>query len=219
VVGIAANAFNVSIEKIPIAGLSISFDDRLFSFLLVIVLLYFFLTFTLYYAIDIKNLEVPAHQTAAESWFIESQTTFGIRYFEKLQEKMSRLTPDRYRLNLTNFSGFYANDMPTVASYKLTNAISGQELPRDENKEIYERLDNLQTKHVKQYAAAKMGNRRIARLWLSGTRLMYTARNYFFDGILPIGLGAIAIVTLLGHFDLSWMQSYMPNFKELSTKH
>jgi hypothetical protein len=34
VLAISANAFNVSIDKIPVAGLSITFDDRLFAFLL-----------------------------------------------------------------------------------------------------------------------------------------------------------------------------------------
>src|SRR4051794_29488572 len=66
VLGISANAFNITVDKIPLAGLSINFDDRLFAFLLVIALVYFLGTFVLYYIIDIKNLEVTKHQTAFE---------------------------------------------------------------------------------------------------------------------------------------------------------
>jgi hypothetical protein len=55
VIAISASAFNVSIDRIPVGGLSITFDDRLFAFLLLIVLAYFLCIFILYYAIDIKK--------------------------------------------------------------------------------------------------------------------------------------------------------------------
>jgi hypothetical protein len=54
VVAISANAFKVSIDRIPMGGLSVSLDVRLFCFPAVIVLLYFLATFLLYYAIDIR---------------------------------------------------------------------------------------------------------------------------------------------------------------------
>jgi hypothetical protein len=66
VLAISANAFNVSVQKIPLAGLSINFDDRLFGFLLLIVVMYFLSTFILYYAIDIKNIETTHHQDESE---------------------------------------------------------------------------------------------------------------------------------------------------------
>src|SRR5258708_5111953 len=69
VIAISASAFNVSIDKIPVGGLSMSFDDRLFAFLLVVVLLYFLATFILYYTIDMKNLDPTGHQLAAEKKF------------------------------------------------------------------------------------------------------------------------------------------------------
>jgi len=73
VLAISANVFNVSIDKIPIGGLSITFDDRLFAFLLLIVLIYFLCTFTLYYSIDIKNLEKTDHQTVSEHAYRNSR--------------------------------------------------------------------------------------------------------------------------------------------------
>ena len=50
ILAISASAFNVKVDKIPVGGLSISFDDHLFAFLLLATLLYFFCTFALYYS-------------------------------------------------------------------------------------------------------------------------------------------------------------------------
>jgi phosphotransferase system glucose/maltose/N-acetylglucosamine-specific IIC component len=76
VLAISANAFNVSVDKIPLAGLSINFDDRLFAFLLVITLAYFLCTFVLYYVIDMKNLETTKHQTHAETNYTNKLADF-----------------------------------------------------------------------------------------------------------------------------------------------
>ena len=61
-VAITYSAFDVSISKIPVSGLAIEFDNRVFAFLLIAVLLYFMVTFALYYYIDIRNVDEPRHQ-------------------------------------------------------------------------------------------------------------------------------------------------------------
>jgi hypothetical protein len=48
-------------------------------------------------------------------------------------------------------------------------------------------------------------------------RVMYFLRNYFFDGLLPILLGSFALVAILSHINLTWIQNYLPSFKALSS--
>jgi phosphotransferase system glucose/maltose/N-acetylglucosamine-specific IIC component len=80
VLAISANAFNVSVDKIPVGGLSVNFDSRLFAFLLVVTLLYFFCTFVIYYAIDMKNLEPTTHQQEAEKKSNSKINGFNVNY-------------------------------------------------------------------------------------------------------------------------------------------
>jgi hypothetical protein len=54
------------------------------------------------------------------------------------------------------------------------------------------------------------------RTLLVGTKAMYFARNYFFDGALPILLGLFALIAIFGHVDLHWIQRFLPSFKVLS---
>ncbi|SHG72113.1 hypothetical protein [Bradyrhizobium erythrophlei] len=106
VLAISANAFNVSIDKIPVAGLSITFDDRLFAFLLFIVLVYFLCTFVLYYVIDIKNLEETSHQETARKTFERRQNDFKQRFGTIVQKDLQRYVPRKHLIQLvTNAYG------------------------------------------------------------------------------------------------------------------
>ena len=60
--GITIKAFNVTIEKIPLGGLAIKFDNRVFSFLLLLALIYFLPILLIYYFIDIRNFNPTKHQ-------------------------------------------------------------------------------------------------------------------------------------------------------------
>lgn len=68
VVAITIRAFDISADKIPVAGLTISYDRGAFEFLLLVVLVYFLVTFALYYYIDIRNFAQLPHQVATETW-------------------------------------------------------------------------------------------------------------------------------------------------------
>ena len=66
---ITVKAFNISIDKIPVGPFSISYDPRVFSFLLLCVLMYFLCIFALYYFIDIRNVDKTEHQNASDKLF------------------------------------------------------------------------------------------------------------------------------------------------------
>jgi len=72
VVAITFKAFDISADKIPVAGVTITFNRGVFEFLLVMVLLYFLATFILYYYIDIKNFPRLVHQEETEEWRIQA---------------------------------------------------------------------------------------------------------------------------------------------------
>src|SRR5436305_1195225 len=77
VLAITFKAFDVKVDKIPVAGLSIDFDDRLFSFLLLTTTAYFLVTFVLYYFIDIRNLDTTTHQKTSDKIFSNKFSMFN----------------------------------------------------------------------------------------------------------------------------------------------
>src|SRR5262249_10848467 len=68
VVAITFKAFDIVADKIPVAGMTITFDKGVFEFLLVMVLWYFLAAFVLYYYIDIENFPRTAHHESTDKW-------------------------------------------------------------------------------------------------------------------------------------------------------
>ena len=93
VFAIAYAAFDVTISKIPLAGLEIEFDQRLFSFLILSVLVYFTGTFILYYYIDIRNVELTPHQKLTEGEYTKKKTNYSHAYAQWQLRKIARRLP------------------------------------------------------------------------------------------------------------------------------
>jgi hypothetical protein len=225
VLAISANAFNISIDKIPLAGLSVNFDDRLFAFLLVITLAYFLSTFVLYYAIDIKNLGPTKHQIDAESGHTRKLENFSYIFTERIKTRLRKKV--RPEFDIPDGTDIYGNQH-TVEFFRDHEYVVTQVAPdalgvrtiatvaRTDNFDLYSSLDKRVDVWVGRYPAAWRWFYRKQRLLLFGTRAMYFTRNYFFDGMLPIALGIFALAAILGHIDLHWIQKFLPNFKVLS---
>jgi hypothetical protein len=221
VLAISANAFNVSIDKIPVGGLSITFDDRLFAFLLVIVLVYFLCTFILYYLIDIKNIEATGHQEKVEETLKTRLDAFAARYSRKVLDDLQTLTAE-YRIVLHHaFDGFLQRGAmsPAEKPYRIfTKSSPGSvEVPRTESMEdLYSKIEQRILYWTKRFPSDRLSDRRRALFPARAVRAMYFLRNYFLDGFFPIGLGVFGLIAILGHLNLSWMQDYLPSFKALS---
>jgi hypothetical protein len=226
VLGISANAFNISIDKIPLAGLSVNFDDRLFAFLLVITLAYFLCTFVLYYIIDIKNLEATKHQTDTEAGYTKNLEDFDHIYAERIRTRLAKSARPKY--DMPDIVDIYGNQF-RVAIFRdhqyLVNRLSSPDafgnrtregVARASDIDLYASLDKLVDVWVGRMPAAWRWYYGKQRLLLIGTRAMYFTRNYFFDGMLPIVLGFFALIAILGHIDLHWIQRFLPTFKVLS---
>jgi len=231
VLAISANAFNVSVDKIPIGGLSITFDDRLFSFLLFLTLVYFLCTFILYYVIDIKNIEPTAHQTRITDAFHMRTNNFSQSYKEKIESDLRTLVPIGYLVVLNPDFQIQlihpeSNTAEARYSFRLLKAIPGFVPPRYDGNNIAAQEEPLAAKVTERirywtdrFESSRENDFRRAQIRPRATEFMYAIRNYFFDGILPIALGAFALIAILGHIDLHWIQSHLPSFKTLSSQH
>ncbi|MGY4428485.1 hypothetical protein ACVWWO_000962 [Bradyrhizobium sp. F1.13.1] len=222
VLAISANAFNISIDKIPLAGLSVNFDDRLFAFLLVVALAYFLCTFVLYYVIDIKNLEPTAHQDTAEKWYEERILGFPSEYSGMVHQDLQKYAPEGFLIT-TSFS-FAENGEVGTNTYEIQKrsgrrqiqGASSDRLSRGENEPVFALVDDRLASLTKRYSGAFAKNRLKARTMVGVIRTTYAVRNYILDGALPIGLGIFALVAILGHLDLHWIQNFLPTFKVLT---
>jgi hypothetical protein len=224
VLAISANAFNVSIDKIPVGGLSITFDDRLFAFLLLIVLVYFLCTFILYYLIDIRNLEATAHQDASEKAFVDRVNRYAVQYTGVIHRDLQSLTSDFAVKLHVNFSHMLAVGQPIPESVNLvipdpTHRGQDQPVPAELHKDLFAKLAERQHYWIKRFPRDRGADKRRAAFLVKTTRSMYFLRNYFFDGSLPIALGVFALAAILSHLNLAWIQNYLPSFKALSSTH
>jgi len=225
VLAISANAFNVSIEKIPVAGLSIAFDDRLFAFLLLIVLAYFVCTFMLYYFIDIKNIKDTPHQSETEAWFANEINQFNLKYAHTVVFKdLQKLIPSPMSLGLTPefppslLTGQWKPSCFTISEPRVIpeRVTANVALKLNDFPAIFPALNDRAEYWRVAFLKAEASNRRRATFVHRAIRFIYFTRNYFFDGLLPIALGIFALVAILGHIDLAWIQNYLPSFKALS---
>jgi len=213
VLAISANAFNVSVDKIPIGGLSITFDERLFAFLILVVLIYFLGTFILYYIIDIKNLEQTPHQTATEKLFRTRQSNFDVSYGDVIGKALQRAAGPKYQVQMSGDG--YGNPGYSFGYVVYLAANPGDAftaVERFKNEALFDKLDKIQSSMIQGQVRAKSAYRRRAAISKHAVNFMYLTRNYFLDGFLPIALGFIALAANLGLVKLDWLQGIVPSF-------
>jgi len=229
VVAISYTAFDVKVSKIPVGGLSIEFDQRVFTFLLLMVLLYFFATFALYYFIDIRNVEKTSHETKAEKLF-DDRDFFYVYETRRVQRRINRaLPPDVAFEQSENLSrkfqemqspyynpANFSHDLSVVTEGSLlvhpksTTRNSAEAFLRTKNAAAYAIFDGMITNALRQFP--KRFRRRNRRLWvyLQSVRAIYFIRNYLTDGILPFALGVAAFLALFHVIDLHWLRRISP---------
>ena len=222
VLAISANAFNVTVEKIPVGGLSINFDSRLFAFLLLVVLLYFFCTFAVYYTIDIKNAEKTTHQTKSEELYERRVLAFSENFKTNAANSLHReLGPEHSILINESFANRKLN--PTDKGFYRIHRHRPERsfdpytpVERTQEPELYSKLDPLITRWHARYPRAAALDQWRAGFMVGLVRSTYFIRNYILDGALPIALGCIAILATFGLIDLAWIQKWLPHTKTIS---
>lgn len=232
VLAITYKAFDVTIDKIPVAGLSLTFDNRVFVFLLLVSLLYSFLTFVLYYFIDIKNIEATSHEELNEKRYKSGIDLFAVQYDDKIRKALAEKNPGYvYRgsyaglmtvLRKIEVGKLYTEsaNMPSAPSQLFTIHEVGKTISpfnpglplvsASAHPKLY--LDSsrlirkLMRKYRRQFLFFKF------RSWsqLNSIRLIYLIRNYGTDGILPVGLAIVAILALYELIPVDWLRRVAP---------
>ena len=75
-----------------------SLTRGVFVFLLTIALLYFAITFALYYYIDIRNLEKTPHEQGLQKVYYDRWLRFSQKYVAKLRPLIQKALPEHHHL-------------------------------------------------------------------------------------------------------------------------
>lgn len=235
VMAITYSAFDIHISKLPIAGLAIDFDDRVFSFLLLSVLFYFSVTFAVYYFVDIRNLEKTPHELENEKSTQYSQNAFWSTHAKavlgeigdaiapnvvvthpatlgNLFQKMEEPFFDMGKVD--NFCQVVASELRIVLPKSATREHQDP-LSRDANSDLYARADAIIRKAFIQYLAKRRCHRQRMILRLRAVRIFYYFRNRILDGYFPFVLALIAFASLLHIIDLHWLRYLVPHSQQL----
>lgn len=214
VVAITFKAFNVKIEKIPFVGLSVDFEQGAFEFLLIIGIIYFGVTFTIYYFIDIRNDRKPDHLIAAEKRYRAKLDTYRAHASEVLARQMQEQLGPPYNVNsptghLDTALDAAEHDLPFKKKEEDVFFFVGvnRETPLGD---IRKRGDDLVYAALPRYRRSFRRYRYLMGMWLSGVRFLYFVRNYGIDGLLPVVLGAVALLAIYDVISLSWLSWLLP---------
>lgn len=231
-IAITYSAFDVSISKIPVGGLAIEFDNRVFAFLLIAVLVYFTATFALYYFIDIRNIEKTRHQTEKESGYNLARNSFWSRHATKVLAKIGRSLPRGVVFNTNanhQLSGFFQEMQNPFFEESLIDHFVGtmsgaiglerekkslrdsrKPITREEDPKLYELVERKFRKAFLQYRRKQRFHDWMLLPSLYGVRILYFIRNYLMDGILPFILAASAFLAIFQIVDLHWLRALIP---------
>lgn len=224
---ITYRAFDVSIEKIPIAGLVIDFNKGVFSFLLVLILLYFIVTFSLYYLIDIRNFEETLHQRTSASTHSNEKTLRIERFLSqgwnrashRIKEPLSFRFNDAANLFLREYLDANRSDRRELflnlvpeQMYTLKNDKRPWDPIADANEhlEAREYLNAYVIDLMPRIVSFERQSAAVESMRYTGVRFLYAFRNYGSDGLFPIGLGIVALLAIYHAIPLQWLQEIAP---------
>jgi hypothetical protein len=232
VLSITYRAFNVSVEKIPVAGLSIDFDDRVFIFLLAVSLLWFLLTFSLYYFIDVRNVQPTLHLVGSEKRYADAIGGYiGINE-SHIVAKLRKAFPT-YTFNSTGV-GVLLRQIEAGNLYMAEQALGDGNVfsPRSslqiltwpygrdhEPDVVQDDASNsrlfIEAARIIRVELRKYKRRFCIYLLLRlprryAVRAAYLLRDYGTDGALPVALGIVALLGLFNLIGFGWLQHLTP---------
>jgi hypothetical protein len=221
-VGIAFKAFDITVQQIPLAGLSIKFDRGIFEFLLLAVLLYLLITFCLYYYIDIRNFPPTTHQLNTEKW---NKLSLGFMIQEWAQNATPKVNhasepPFRYTVCseyqgcLDQLAGSTRSLFAALRKKKplidYTAMLVEQPVKSErifgQKADAEKALANYTERFLISYCLRRWMLR--PRLWT--VRFAYAFRNYGTDGLLPIMAAVIALAALFHIIDVTFLAAVVP---------
>jgi hypothetical protein len=224
---ITYNAFSVTIQKMPIAGLDISFDAGAFTFLLIVCTAYLEIAFAVYYWIDMKNLPVTEHQNLLRENFLQRNLTLHKNNLAHIRHSLIAAVPERYMLNVSDVNlaeaivrleTVFPKSERTVETWaecvarlvKLAPKGPIEDMPTEISQEFHLRASKILKTEFKRYRKETFQLHFVwAKHWLPVSAI-YIFRNYLLDGLLPFVLGAIALLAMFGAINLKWIATLIP---------
>jgi hypothetical protein len=234
VIALTFKAFEISIEKIPVAGLTINFDRGVFEFLIAIALIYLLLTFILYYYIDIRNFPETAHEENTKKWKSESIDKFIYDWYEDAEALLNSVAPPGYYIHLNPSYRETLRDiidpkrkLSFFAMLKAQGILPSQAQPNRDDPVSISGPSGPNDETIRAGAAAKAKEILVERtrafrpafrvyllkLWprLFTVRTAYFVRNYLTDGFLPIFLGCVALLSMYDFIDVHFLARFVPH--------
>jgi hypothetical protein len=225
---ITYRAFDVSVEKIPVAGIVIDFNRGIFAFLLVVVLFYFLVSFAVYFFIDVKNFEQPPHQLGSLDRLSKALTARVSRLTDRIEEKINGQLSDgdfirleaRVRGDLLELQDLpklkrraFLRELNVASTYGLLkrDGSLNRRLERDKHRELYERVDRLVASAIRRSIWFEAIPTFLQRRRHSGVTFVYLLRSYILDGLFPFLLGVVGLLAMYGYLPLDWLRYVAPS--------
>ena len=227
VLAITYRAFDVTIDKLPFAGVVVDFNKGLFAFLLTLLLFYFLLSFCVYYFIDIRNAEVPPHQASGTERFLTNVEDRVQRFLHIAKNRADRaLNGGDVHVLYTDTMGNLLRQIartprqeherliletPARALYHLQmrNELNSVVQHPARTKE-FDKADAAVTKALWDFTDFERRPSLMASSRLAGINFLYSFRNYILDGVLPVAFGVIGILAMYQIMPLGWLRHLAP---------
>lgn len=228
-VAITYKVFNVTIETIPIGGLKIDFERGAFTFLIICGLVYFGITFVLYYWIDIKNLERTPHQEVTTDKIKLKLSNFRYRTVQSVCSAIQNQLPPSNSIP-AGTSGLDENVFLILEAQEksllrrigcdlrftvVDNSGGDRQLrfvnvTTEECPAPFRAALDAAVKKIRWYRWRYLPYRLVMFAWTTSVRLTYGFRNYGTDGILPVALMLFAIAAMYDLVSVRWLVNIVP---------
>jgi hypothetical protein len=227
VLAVTYRAFDVTIDKLPFAGIVVDFNKGLFAFLLTLLLGWFLVTFLVYYFIDVRNIEPPPHQEKGNQKYWADVEDRVQRFIHIMKNRADRALDGSdvhvlYTAALGNLLRQLVRtppsererlilEAPPRALYELhmrnqMNSIVQHPARARE----FEQADAAVTHALWRFSDFERGSAFIAKSRLAGLNSLYGFRNYVLDGVVPVILGILAILAMYQIVPLEWLKHVAP---------
>lgn len=234
---ILIKVFDVSINKIPLSGLELTFDRGAVMFGLLAMLCYFFLAFLLYYWIDIRsNVETDYEGLIRKNYrdrmnamifdsnkciekHVQSILPSGYKIFlnelvlQKIRSEALKLNARIDRNLLLRSGGVAHGRVAHVMAITVGDGNGAGGVIRFDNgvdEGLFNRAEQELIHAICEYRR---------NFWKERVRLLtrytirksaFVLRNYGFDGVIPLAMAATSLATAYDWVSLSWIKALVP---------
>jgi len=210
-IAIALPTFDVTLDKLSLAGLSFSHTPGLPEFLLLSLILYFAITFGLHYYADVKDFTGIPHQRETESRRHEKYNEFVRDFLSRSLWKdlvSTGTLKDDFATQYSRWVDGYPSTLRLVVRM-IRYPITWSSYLRHANEKRNEVVRRFQ-RQVWQFPLAYFWFGTKLDVPTNTVRLLYWLRSTFFECIFPALFALLAILVLIGAANLRPLAHYVP---------